>query len=399
MKLNKIISLLLTLIIVICCAFSASAKTKVTIQPPIVKSITEKLNSIVLKWKKDKTVNGYRLFRSNDKISWTELLNTTDNTITKFVDKTTINDNVYYYAIKSYKVVNNKKIYSSRVDFSPIFFGPNFYIATYETFVKLKWSAVPNATGYEVYYSEDRREYKKIKNIKNGTKESYKKKNITPFEKGKVYGFYLKAYKTVNNIKSYIYTSPIMYSNSKMAIMNGSLETSKTSFSCVNTQGKKKKTAYTVTVTKADKTIFKNFTNEYLTSDMSPYYKVRTVFFFIHKSVKYATGNSYSKIDGCSYAKAIFTYKLGQCAQYNGAMAEYLAYLGLNSKLILGYRGTTGGRKWQHFWGEAKLSNGKTYVVETGNYGQDGSWNYFFERYANTKKYLKCGKYVSGIIV
>ena len=281
----------------------------------------------------------------------------------------------------------------------PIFFGPNFYISTYGDSVKLKWSVVPNATGYEVYFSEDKGNFNKIKTLKDGNKKSYTKKNLVPFEKGKVYGFYLKAYKTEKSKKIYIYTSQTLYSNSKMAIINGSKSDAKTSFKCVNTQGKKSKTAYTVTLTSADKTIFKNFSKEYLTSEMSPYYKIQTAFFFIHKNVTYATGDSYSKIDNCSYAKAIFTYKLGQCTQYNGAIAEYLAYLGIESKLIWGYRGTTGGSKWQHFWCEAKLTNGKTYVVETGNYGQDGSWNYFFERYSNTKKYLKCGEYISGIIV
>lgn len=399
MKLNKIISFSMALIFVICCAFSANAESKVTVNAPTVKSIKEKLNSVTLKWKKLKEVDGYALYKSSDKKDWAKVLTTTENSTTKFVDKDLEEDNIYYYSLKAYKNVKKKKVYSERVCFSPIFFGPNFYISTYETYVKLKWAVINEASGYEVYYSENKENFKKIKNIKENTKHSYTKKNISPFKKGNVYAFYIKAYKKVNKKKSYIYTSQTFYSNSKMAIMNGSKSDAKTSFKCVNTQGKKAKTAYKVVVSDADKTIFKNFSKEYLTSEMSPYYKIQTAFFFIHKNVTYATGDSYSKIDNCSYAKAIFTYKLGQCAQYNGAIAEYLAYFGINSKLIWGYRGTTSGRKWQHFWCEAKLTNGKTYVVETGNYGQDGSWNYFFERYSNTKKYLKCGKYVSGIIV
>ena len=78
-------------------------------------------------------------------------------------------------------------------------------------------------------------------------------------------------------------------------------------------------------------------------------------------------------------------------------MLEYLANLGMNVKLLMGYRGTSPDNKWQHFWGQVKLSNGKTYVMETGNYGNDGSWYYFFTPYSRTKKYLKCNKYVSGI--
>ena len=132
---------------------------------------------------------------------------------------------------------------------------------------------------------------------------------------------------------------------------------------------------------------------------MSPYYKAYYVLKFINKKVKYAnTSELWSKISGSSYVDAIFNKRTGQCAQYNGAMIAYLSYLGFNnSRLILGYRGYSTENCWQHFWGQVKLKNGKYYVVETGNYGNDGDWYYFFTPYSNTKKYLKCGKYVSGI--
>ena len=102
------------------------------------------------------------------------------------------------------------------------------------------------------------------------------------------------------------------------------------------------------------------------------------------------------QISNRTYVDAIFNKRLGQCLQYNGAMIEYVNNLGLDGTLIWGYRGKSNSNKWQHFWGEVKLKNGVTYVLETGNYGNDGNWYYCFTPYANTKKFLKCGKYVSG---
>ena len=72
-------------------------------------------------------------------------------------------------------------------------------------------------------------------------------------------------------------------------------------------------------------------------------------------------------------------------------MIAYMAYKGLDGSLLCGYRGYSTSNRWQHFWGEVHL-NGETYVIETGNEGKNGSWNYFFAPYGYTGGYMICGE-------
>lgn len=395
---KKSISLVFSLLFVLLAAFPVNAesgKNTVVCPEPVFKSVKENLKSVTVRWKKNKNVDGYIVERSENRKKWTAIKTIDNKNTKKYIDYDVVQDKLYYYRVKGFKKVGKKVYYSIANTVKQVFFGTNFYIATYPDYIALRWQALSKAEGYEIYFSSDCENFERIKTIKKNTRNYYNKRKLDT--KNNVYAFYLTAYKTVNGIRNYLYQSDIMYSDDIMALVNAGTSKQKNSFDCINTQGKKEKLAYTVTVTAEDKTIIENYNSQYITSDMSPYNKIKTVFLDIHKNVKYATGNLYSKIDGCSYAEAIFSNKLGQCAQYNGAMVEYLSTLGFDCRLICGYRGKSNKNKWQHFWGEVTLSDGKTYVVETGNYGQDKGWYYFFEPYSNTKKYLKCGKYISGI--
>lgn len=398
MYIKKTICFVFSLIFLISTVFSVNAegvKNTVVCPEPVFKCVTENLTSVTVWWQKAKKVKGYIIERSEDRVNWKRIKTYNNRKTTYHIDYTVKQDTVYYYSVRAFKKVNGKKYYSKRNVIKQVFFGTNFYISTYPDYVATKWQPLRAATGYEIYFSTDMVNFKRIKHIKKNTRGYYNKKKLDTANNR--YAFYMKAYNMLKGKKNYIYQSDIMYSDDKMAVLNGSVTTPKNSFDCINTQGKKEKLSYTVSVSNKDMAIINNYNKMYITDDMSPYYKVKTVFFDIHKNVKYATGSLYSQIDGCSYAEAIFTHKLGQCAQYNGAMAEYLTTLGLDCKLIYGYRGKSNTNKWQHFWGEVTLSDGITYVVETGNNGQDKGWYYFLEPYLNTKKYLKCGKYISGI--
>lgn len=118
--------------------------------------------------------------------------------------------------------------------------------------------------------------------------------------------------------------------------------------------------------------------------------KLYTTMMWIHNNVGYAnTSAEWGEISGCSYTEAIFEHKLGQCVQYNGAMASMMVYLGCeNVSLVKGYRGYYPGNIWQHFWVEVE-KDGCLYVMETGNQETDGSWWYFMTPYKNTRKYVR----------
>ncbi len=142
------------------------------------------------------------------------------------------------------------------------------------------------------------------------------------------------------------------------------------------------------------------FAKEHFTKDMTKAEKVAYTLNWINKNVWYGTvqdGGWAKLIAMCnngtfSYVNCIFNHKIGQCNCYNGALASMMLYLGYDAHLVMGYRGRTdekgkdrgGSNHWQHFWCEVKI-NGKTYVMEAGNYGEDGDWMHLCENYKDVE--------------
>ncbi len=144
---------------------------------------------------------------------------------------------------------------------------------------------------------------------------------------------------------------------------------------------------YTYKMDKEDLAILKAFAKEHFTDKMSAADKVAYTMEWIHTKVQYAnTSALWAKITGKSWVEAIFECRTGQCAQYNGALACMMAYLGYDSSLVQGYRGSKGS-VWQHFWAQVKI-DGKTYLVEAGNRGKSGDWYYLCAKYSETKGYV-----------
>lgn len=393
---KKIISLIIILAISFSFVFEASAQDNSTeVLIPQGFKVVEKLSYVKLSWKKDANVSGYLISRSIDRDNWQSIANINNNWTFKYLDKTAVQNSLYYYSIKAYRIVNDKYYYSQATVIKPVFFGINFNAATYSNSVTFNWNKVNAAKGYEIYMSNDGANFRRIKTIKNKNRITYTKTKITPSTIN--YSFYLKVFKLNNGVRKYIYQSSTVRSNDIAAIVNGSVGEPKKSFKVFDVQGKKAKVAWKNGISDNDRRIMANFNANYLTNDMAPYDRIWYTFYFIHRKVFYATGELYSTISSRTYVDAIFNQRLGQCVQYNGAIIAYMANMGLKVKLLQGYRGKSMDNKWQHFWGQVKLSNGQVYVIETGNYGNDGNWYYFFKPYSQTKKYLKCGKYVSGI--
>ncbi|MBR3629647.1 MAG: hypothetical protein IKN55_04155 [Oscillospiraceae bacterium] len=91
---------------------------------------------------------------------------------------------------------------------------------------------------------------------------------------------------------------------------------------------------------------------------------------WIHYTNRYAyAGDLWDQIVAKTYVDAIFNYQLGQCIQYNGAMAGMLAYMGYDVWM----EGTPGVH-----WTTYVEIDGKVYNIECGNYGKNGEWQAFF---------------------
>lgn len=141
---------------------------------------------------------------------------------------------------------------------------------------------------------------------------------------------------------------------------------------------------WTSYISENDKRILDEFADEHFTSDMTVYDKLKYTADYIHNNVDYAYDN-YDEIEDCSYVEAVFVKHTGQCLQYNGALAGFACYLGLDVRLISGNRGTDKDNKWSHFWCEINV-NGRYYVLDAGN-KKDGLY-YFVEPYETAEKYM-----------
>ncbi|MCR5167842.1 MAG: hypothetical protein K6C13_11635 [Oscillospiraceae bacterium] len=176
-----------------------------------------------------------------------------------------------------------------------------------------------------------------------------------------------------------------------MAILSKTACKPHNDYTLINTQGSaaSEKECY---ATDADIDAIERFAAEHFESDWTAEQKAAYTCLWINRNVTYAYGDDWNVIGDKGFAEAIFDYRLGQCAQYNGAMIEMLNYLGFDADLVLGYRGTSASNKWQHYWGEIEI-DGTDYVIETGCYKKNGDWMYLAESYDSAGGYLKFSEY------
>lgn len=133
-------------------------------------------------------------------------------------------------------------------------------------------------------------------------------------------------------------------------------------------------------ITISEQKILQEFASEHFNPSWTDGQKILYTLYWINRNVTYGSANG-------DYCASIFVNRVGQCAQYNGALVSMITYLGYDAAIIRGYRGYSG-NKWSHYWGELYI-DGEPYVMETGNYGDSGDWSYFCQPYSNTTKFVK----------
>lgn len=122
--------------------------------PTSLKASSSSYNSINVTWGAVSGVNGYEVYRSTTNTGTYTLIST--NRSTSYNDTGLITNSNYYYKVRAYKMDSNDKLFS---DFStaviskPILGLPINATATAisSKSIKLNWSAVTGANGYEIY--------------------------------------------------------------------------------------------------------------------------------------------------------------------------------------------------------------------------------------------------------
>lgn len=286
---------------------------------------------------------------------------------------------------------------------SLLLFGkPTLTLVDAGTRARLKWTVNRYITSYEIYrdseliatvtdpyktvytdtdlFEESSYDYCVVYNYKIGDEEF--ESEAYAFLDRKVYDFRDLLYKEnsdlLNSVKS---------NTSKYVFVTENAQGASSTFSSYDMRY----------LTTGDLKTLEKFAKEHFTAKMTKAEKVAYTVNWINKNVLYATiqNGGWGRLTS-SYVNNIFNLKIGQCNSYNGALASMLLYLGYDAHLVMGYRGRADANgkitsKWQHFWCEVKI-NGKTYVMETGNYGEDGNWMHVCEPYEYAGGYIKNGK-------
>lgn len=108
-----------------------------------------------ISWKKVSGVSGYRIYRSTSKDSGYKLIKTlTDDDKISYYDSDISKKKTYYYKVRAYKTVNDKKVYGKYSTIKTVYTGVgninNVKTSTYdENRVKVSWSK-SNATGAKI---------------------------------------------------------------------------------------------------------------------------------------------------------------------------------------------------------------------------------------------------------
>lgn len=158
---------------------------------------SENYTTIRVTWNKVSGANGYRVYRSASKDGkYTAIGSTAKNSAVTFLDKKAATGTTYYYKVRAYRNVNDKKVYgssSTAVKGKAILSVPALSVGSTSKTAVLEWSKVKGADGYQVYASASKNgKYIRIKATK-GTGMTEEK-----LATGKTRYYKVRAYRKVN---------------------------------------------------------------------------------------------------------------------------------------------------------------------------------------------------------
>lgn len=246
--------------------------------------------------------------------------------------------------------------------------------------ISLSWNPMENATGYRVdvytdqYYDENGQPFRYSGDVQECnftaqlpdelSAENNYRYRITPYihyedfeaDCGKQYAD--------GSLGTYFFTGNRPYNSVKFRVNSADLQPHD-NYALYNIIGTPKRIG-TYYVSNSDKEVIEKFAEEHFTSEMTNYDRIIYFMEWIHENMEYDTEYSQSWMMGSNFVECVIEYKLGQCLQYNGALAEYLAYLGYDSYLLEMI--TPGGM--HHYRAELSI-DGIVYGMEVGDQGSD----------------------------
>lgn len=166
-----------------------------------IKATSNSYNSIKLTWNKAVNgANGYAVYRSTSKDGKYTLRKTitSKNTI-EFTDTGLDTNTTYYYKIRAYRMIADKKKYGSYSEIvcaKPVLSKTTITVSSTSKKATIKWNKVLGASGYKVYSATSSNgTYSLKKTITSINTLSYTNTNLVS---GKTYYYKVRAYRNVN---------------------------------------------------------------------------------------------------------------------------------------------------------------------------------------------------------
>lgn len=188
--------------------YSAVVKASTKITAPQISSLSvSSYRKITIKWDKTKNVTGYKVYRKTGTSGSYKLIKNINGAGTTSYADSSISPNVsYYYRVKAYKTVKKKDYNSSysNVVLAKTNLGkPSIrsVSSSSPTKVKLSWKKADGAQGYQIYRASSYKgKYTKVKTVTGGNVSSCTNTGLVP---NKTYYYKVRAYRTVNKVKTY----------------------------------------------------------------------------------------------------------------------------------------------------------------------------------------------------
>lgn len=187
-----------------------TAKCTINVLPArgeIVKITNPTYTRLTIEWRKISNASGYELYRSkSENGTYTKVKTIEQPTTLSYTNGGLKTGTKYFYKVRAYKVVDSKKVYgtfSSVASATPIpsrVTGVTTASARYDA-VKINWSSIVGATGYEVYRSESpKQSYKYVSTVTGNSNTTFTNTGLIT---GKVYYYKVRAYYSASGKKVY----------------------------------------------------------------------------------------------------------------------------------------------------------------------------------------------------
>lgn len=258
--------------------------TVISLEPPTASSASASYNSINISWDAVEGAAGYEVYRSTSAEEvFTKVYESDSPGILSYTDTNLVTGNTYNYKVRSYS--GSPRVYSDyseTVTATPELAAP--YVVPYSTTYTsagVTWTAVPGASGYEVWYATQKFGTYSLKYTANsGAAGSW---NRTGLVTDKTYYFKVRAFRTVNGTNVYGADSTIQSTAPGRPSLNVTRESStsaKVSWVAVSGsagyevwRGTQKNGVYSLKYTA--KSNITSWTNTGLTTGKAYYYQVR----------------------------------------------------------------------------------------------------------------------------